>query len=84
MTVELIMQVSSGEDNRLSDTARRGNAAEARIFSGTLELMRVFEELVPADAGSGAAKSAGDSGGSPAAPESSGPDAARSHSWGEG
>jgi hypothetical protein len=49
VTVELIMQVSRSKDNRLSGTVRRGKAAEARDFSGTLELMRVFEELVPVE-----------------------------------
>jgi hypothetical protein len=49
MTVQLIMQVSRGDDDRLTGTVRRGNDADGHRFSGTLELMRVFEELVPAD-----------------------------------
>jgi hypothetical protein len=49
VTVELIMQVSRSKDNRLSGTVRRGKAADARAFSGTLELMSVFEQLVPAE-----------------------------------
>jgi hypothetical protein len=49
MTVELIMQVSRSEDNRLTGTVRRDKEAGGHGFSGTLELMRVFEELVPAD-----------------------------------
>ena len=70
MTVELIMQVSRSRDNRLSGTVRLGDGAKHRGFSGALELMRVFEELVPADSAT-AEKRAGWSGGSLAMPESS-------------
>lgn len=49
MAVELVMQVSRGEDDRLSGTVRLAEGADPRGFSGTLELMRVFEELVPID-----------------------------------
>ncbi len=52
MAVELVMQVSRGENDRLSGTVSLGHGADARDFSGTLELMRVFEELVPADTSS--------------------------------
>jgi hypothetical protein len=45
--VELVMRVSRGQDNRLTGTVRAARDADAREFSGTLELMRVFEELVP-------------------------------------
>ncbi len=48
MEVELVMRVSRGEDDRLSGNVRRGHG-DGRDFSGTLELMRVFEELVPVD-----------------------------------
>jgi hypothetical protein len=48
VTVNLRLEVTRGEDNRLSGTVRTDTEAEARAFSGTLELMRVFEELVPA------------------------------------
>lgn len=65
MTVELIMQVSRSEDNRLSGTVRSGKAAEAHGFSGTLELMRVFEELVPVDPGAGAVTRAASGDGMP-------------------
>ncbi len=51
MAVELVMQVSRGEDDRLSGTVSLAHGADARDFSGTLELMRVFEELVPTDPG---------------------------------
>jgi hypothetical protein len=46
--VDLHLHVTRGEDNRLSGTVRAG--ANAQSFSGTLELMRVFEELVPVEA----------------------------------
>ncbi len=45
--VDLWLQVSRSADNRLSGTVRRDGAGDVRDFSGTLELMRVFEELVP-------------------------------------
>ncbi len=47
MVVELVMQVSRGGDDRLSGCVRLAQGAHARDFSGTLELLRVFEELVP-------------------------------------
>ncbi len=43
------MQVSRGEDDRLTGTVSLALGADARDFSGTLELMRVFEELVPTE-----------------------------------
>ena len=49
MAVELVMRVARSEDNRLSGTVRVTGGADVRQFSGTLELMRVFEELVPTD-----------------------------------
>jgi hypothetical protein len=70
MMVQLIMQVSRGEDDRLTGTVRRGRDADARRFSGTLELMRVFEDLVPADPGGSMLSLAG-RGGPLAMPESS-------------
>jgi mevalonate pyrophosphate decarboxylase len=48
VTVDLILQVTRTADNRLSGTVRTISGSEARSFSGTLELMWVFEELVPA------------------------------------
>lgn len=53
MAVELILRVTRGEDRRLSGVVRRGRESEAHGFSGTLELMRVFEDLVPVDAPAG-------------------------------
>jgi hypothetical protein len=43
------MHVSRGEDNRLTGSVRTAHQAGTREFSGTLELLRVFEELVPID-----------------------------------
>ena len=57
VTVELVLQVTRDEHNRLIGSVRAG-ADDVRTFSGTLELMRVFEELVPADGGAGWARSA--------------------------
>lgn len=48
VTVNLRLQVSRSADNRLSGTVEMTGGSDARAFSGTLELMRVFEELVPA------------------------------------
>jgi hypothetical protein len=45
--VDLLMQVSRGDDNRLSGTIRLAHGPDAREFSGMLELIRAFEELVP-------------------------------------
>lgn len=47
MAVQLVMLVTRSGDNRLSGTVRRVEGRNARDFSGTLELMRAFEELVP-------------------------------------
>ncbi len=48
VTVNLRLEVTRGEDDRLTGIVRTDTPAEVRAFSGTLELMRVFEELVPA------------------------------------
>jgi hypothetical protein len=47
LTIELILQVSRSAENRLSGTVRSGRDSTLHHFSGTLELMRVFEDLVP-------------------------------------
>ena len=47
LAVDLHLQVSRSTDNRLSGTVRLPDGRHAHAFSGTLELMRVFEELVP-------------------------------------
>ena len=41
--LELIMQVSRSAQDRLSGTVRLREGSELHHFSGTLELMRVFE-----------------------------------------
>ncbi len=45
--MELVMQVSRGQDDRSSGTVRLAEGTDGRDFSGTLQLLRVFEELVP-------------------------------------
>ena len=45
--VELLLRVARSTDNRLAGTVTVNGSANARDFSGTLELMRAFEELVP-------------------------------------
>jgi hypothetical protein len=47
--VELVLQVARGEDDRLSGSVRVGGAQDRYEFSGMLELMRVFEELIRSD-----------------------------------
>ena len=47
MAVELLLHVTRSDDNRLNGTVRLSSESGDRPFSGTLELMRVFEELVP-------------------------------------
>jgi hypothetical protein len=45
--VDLLLRVERSTDNRLTGTVAVNGSANARDFSGTLELMRAFEELVP-------------------------------------
>jgi hypothetical protein len=45
--LELVMQVSRSAEDRLNGTVRLREGSELHHFSGTLELMRVFEDLVP-------------------------------------
>jgi hypothetical protein len=47
MAVEILLRVRRGANDRLDGSACVGDGAEVREFSGMLELMRVFEELVP-------------------------------------
>ncbi len=51
--VDLVLRVVRSEDNRLTGTVAINGSGDARDFSGTLELMRVFEELVPVIAADG-------------------------------
>jgi hypothetical protein len=48
VTVEILLRVTRGDDDRLDGSASVVGHPEVREFSGTLELMRVFEDLVPA------------------------------------
>ena len=48
MTVILVMSVTRGDDDRLSGSVGLAGQELMREFSGTLELLRAFEELVPA------------------------------------
>jgi hypothetical protein len=61
VVLELVMQVSRDDDNRLSGTVRLGRGSQLHHFSGTLELMRAFEELVPLVPGAALAKPTGSS-----------------------
>jgi hypothetical protein len=47
------MLVTRSGDNHLSGTVRSSDGTETHDFSGMLELMRVFEELVPGVASAG-------------------------------
>ncbi len=68
LVVDLLLQVSRSADNRLSGTVRATSQDDARPFSGTLELMRVFEELVPVAACAADSKSPGAAGQAPIHP----------------
>jgi hypothetical protein len=64
VAVDLLLEVSRSADNRLSGTVRMPDGRDSRTFSGTLELMRVFEEFVPVQLGAegpGAQAGAGES-----------------------
>jgi hypothetical protein len=46
--VEILLRVTRGAGDRLDGSACVSGGNDVREFSGMLELMRVFEELVPA------------------------------------
>jgi hypothetical protein len=48
VAVEILLRVSRGAGDRLDGSACISGGTEVREFSGMLELMRVFEELIPA------------------------------------
>ena len=48
VAVEILLRVRRGAGDRLDGSACINGGSEVREFSGVLELMRVFEELVPA------------------------------------
>jgi hypothetical protein len=47
VAVEIVLRMRRGTGDRLDGTARASDGTDVREFSGMLELMRVFEELVP-------------------------------------
>ncbi len=73
MTLELVMQVSRAQDSRLSGTVRLADDTETHGFSGTLELMRVFEDLVPTAGSAAPDHFASRSEGAPGYPEAPAP-----------
>ena len=54
VAVTLVMEVSRDAGQRLSGRISDLQNLQQRDFSGTLELMRAFEELVPSEANPGA------------------------------
>jgi hypothetical protein len=48
VAVEIVLRVTRGAGDRLDGSAHISGGNDVRTFSGMLELMRVFEELVPA------------------------------------
>jgi hypothetical protein len=48
VAVEILLRVTRGAGDRLDGSACISGGRDVREFSGMLELMRVFEELVPA------------------------------------
>jgi hypothetical protein len=48
VAVEILLWVTRGAGDRLDGSACISGGSNVRKFSGMLELMRVFEELVPA------------------------------------
>ena len=63
VTVTLMMEVSRDAGQRLSGRISDVQNLQQRDFSGTLELMRVFEDLVPSEANPGSDEGAGPSDG---------------------
>jgi hypothetical protein len=48
VAVEILLRVRRGAGDRLDGSASIRGGRDVREFSGMLELMRVFEELIPA------------------------------------
>jgi hypothetical protein len=48
VAVEILLRVRRGAGDRLDGSACISGGTDVREFSGILELMRVFEELIPA------------------------------------
>lgn len=66
MAVSLRLQVTRSADDRLSGTVHMTSRPDVRAFSGTLELLRVFEEFAPARAGAAELGGSGLAEGTPA------------------
>jgi hypothetical protein len=49
MAVELVLSVTRSDDDRLTGNVRLADKDDRREFSGTLELLSVFEQLVPTE-----------------------------------
>jgi hypothetical protein len=47
VAVEILLRVTRGAGDRLDGSACISGATDVREFSGMLELMRVFEDLIP-------------------------------------
>jgi hypothetical protein len=50
VAVEILLRVTRGDGDRLDGSANVIGNSEVHEFSGMLELLRVFEDLIPADA----------------------------------
>jgi hypothetical protein len=59
VAVEILLRVRRGAGDRLDGSASVIGHSDIREFSGMLELMRVFEDLIPVDE-PGARSAAGD------------------------
>ena len=55
MEVEILLRVTRGAGDRLDGSASVIGDPDVREFSGMLELMRVFEDLIPAEDAGGRA-----------------------------
>jgi hypothetical protein len=49
VAVEILLRVTRGAGDRLDGSASVIGDSEVREFSGMLELLRVFEDLIPAE-----------------------------------
>ncbi len=49
VAVEILLRVTRGTGDRLNGSACINGGTDVREFSGMLELMRVFEELIPTE-----------------------------------
>jgi hypothetical protein len=47
VAIEILLRVTRGADDRLDGSASVAGGPDVHHFSGMLELMRVFEDLIP-------------------------------------